>query len=141
MSIVDEQEVSERLELGDFKDRQCLTISEVAQMLSKKKEEVEQEQTDYINDVFDKSLTYARRFGGGLSVETTMAIKSALGRATVTLKDSQERRKLQPFQIAQLANLMPGDAEEAATLIPSLKAFDETEIGNLLKDLESLKGI
>jgi len=133
---------SEQLDLGEeFKDKICLTVSEVAHMLIRKKEELEKEpQSDYINDVFDKSLTYARRFGGGLSEETTKAIKSYLTRVKLTTKTS-ERKNLQTFEVAELANLMPGDAEEALTLIPSLREFEEKEVEKLLKELESLKGI
>ncbi|KAF0975268.1 hypothetical protein FDP41_006020 [Naegleria fowleri] len=137
---MEDTEDAERLELGDFKDKTCLTISEVAHILQRKKEELEKEQSDFINDIFDKSLSYAKRFGGGLSYESSLDIKTTLARQTLALKDSQDRKKLVSFQIAQLANLMPGDAEEAITLIPSLRVFDESEIEKILKDMETRKG-
>ncbi|KAG2392835.1 hypothetical protein C9374_011560 [Naegleria lovaniensis] len=137
---MEDTEDAERLELGDFKDKTCLTISEVAHILQRKKEELEKEQSDFINDIFDKSISYSKRFGGGLSYESALDIKTTLARQTLALKDSQDRKKLVSFQIAQLANLMPGDAEEAITLIPSLRVFDESEIEKILKDMETRKG-
>ncbi|KAL9643990.1 hypothetical protein ABK040_005458 [Willaertia magna] len=136
-----DNEDAETLNLGeDFKDKNCLTISEVAFILSKKKEEMEKEKSDVINDVFEKSLHYAKRFSGGISSETKEAIRKYLARVTL-MNQSGEKKKLHPFQIAQLANLLPGDAEEAQTLIPSLQEYSSSDIENILKELESLKGI
>ena len=42
--------------------------------------------------------------------------------------------KLHQFEIASLSNLLPGDVEEATTLIPSLQQkFNETEIEEILR--------
>ena len=47
---------------------------------------------------------------------------------------------LHKFEIAQLINLCPENAEEAKALIPSLESkIDDEELDNLLRDLHNKK--
>jgi hypothetical protein len=50
---------------------------------------------------------------------------------------------LEPFEVAQLGNLCPGDAQEAKALIPSLampdRDIDNTRLTELLEQLNSFK--
>jgi DNA-directed RNA polymerase subunit F len=50
-----------------------------------------------------------------------------------------ERYPLHSFEAAQIANLCPETAEEARTLIPSLRGQDEHQLQALLDDLAKLR--
>ena len=46
---------------------------------------------------------------------------------------------LKPFELVQLANLCPTDADQAKTLIPSLQNRDDDQLQVMLNELASLK--
>ena len=46
---------------------------------------------------------------------------------------------LQHFEIAQLVNLVPADAEEAKSLIPSLHSREDYALNDLMADLNALR--
>jgi DNA-directed RNA polymerase II subunit RPB4 len=49
-----------------------------------------------------------------------------------------KRKSLFPFEIASMANLFPGSAEEARTLIPSLAdKLEDSEIQEILDDMKA----
>ena len=54
-----------------------------------------------------------------------------------------EKFGLAPFEVAQLGNLCPGDAQEAKALIPSLamadREIDNSQLTELLEQLNSFK--
>ena len=52
------------------------------------------------------------------------------------------QRKLHKFEIAALANLCPETAEEAKTLIPSLKnKIDDDELQKILEDIQTKRSL
>lgn len=126
------EEDAARLELGpEFHQEngaQPLFLSEVAHLLNfhgKKKDEYEPE----LNPVLDKSLKYARRFGQLQKPEQAIAIRDQLMKI---------EPKLHPFEIAQLASLMPGDANEAKAIVPSLVGrYDDDVLNEMVKNMNA----
>lgn len=75
-----------------------------------------------------KSLEYAERFG---QLENTVQ--------AINVRDqlSAVKPELHPFEIAQLASLMPKDAEEARAIIPSLAdRYEDDQLNTILKDMD-----
>ena len=58
-------------------------------------------------------------------------------------RDLEKHPGLDPFEVAQLGNLCPKDAQEAKTLIPSLnmphRDFDNSALSELLEQLDSFR--
>jgi hypothetical protein len=50
-----------------------------------------------------------------------------------------KKRNLAEFELASLANLLPETAEEAATLVPTLKKLSEDELNQIVNDLMVLR--
>lgn len=75
-------------------------------------------------------------------------VRAPLGRVARLLSSPRLLRDLEtfglePFEVAQLGNLCPGDAHEAKTLVPSLdmpgRQIDNTRLNELLEQLNSFK--
>ena len=58
-------------------------------------------------------------------------------------QDLEKHPGLDPFEVAQLGNLCPEDAQEARALIPSLdmerREIDNAQLTEILEDLNSFK--
>lgn len=77
--------------------------------------------------VFIKTLNYARRMSRFKNRETIRAVRAIF-----------TEKHLHKFEIAQIANLCPENAEEAKALVPSLEnKIEESELEEVLKDLQS----
>jgi DNA-directed RNA polymerase II subunit RPB4 len=84
-----------------------------------------------INPVLKKAHDYAERFDVFKSAESAMAVRNQL---------EGVRPELHPFEIAQLATLVPETAEEAKAVIPSLaKKFDDDELQDVLNGLSTFR--
>lgn len=82
------------------------------------------------NPILAKSHAYAKRFDRLKTEDNTKAARRLLGDLEVNLH---------PFETAQLASLMPETAEEAKTIIPSLKdKIDDDVLNDALENLDSL---
>lgn len=134
VQLVPEQEDATTLQLGeDFSSEkaQPLTISEVFILLSRKRDmmrELEGPRADEFSSVFKKFLEYVERFDRYKGLEAATNVRNLL----------QRYDNLDPFEMACLANLCPADAEEAKTIIPSLKhKIDDSSLNQLLQDLSS----
>lgn len=122
-----------QLELGEEfnnPEAQPLFLSEVAHLL---KLQVDGKKgTDYepdLNPVLKKSLEYAGRFGQLTSTEQAIAVRDQL---------TKVQPQLHPFEVAQLASLMPKEAEEAKAIIPSLKdRYDDDVLNEILKNMDA----
>lgn len=123
------------LELGpEFSPEkaQALFLSEASYLLQKK---VEQHQTATlqgdINPVLKKAFEYAERFDTFRSADTAMTVRAQLSKIIPPLH---------PFEIAQLATLVPSTADEAKVIIPSLAdKFDDDKLQDILQGLNRLK--
>lgn len=75
--------------------------------------------------VLNKTLAYVNRFNTYKGMQSARDVRKTLA-----------ARQLEPFEIAALANLTPGDADEAKTLVPSLTSrFDDEEIEAMIEEL------
>ncbi|GAA5933551.1 uncharacterized protein JCM15063_001345 [Sporobolomyces koalae] len=102
--------------------KNTLTISEVKVIL----DTIEQDkQPD--NSVFKKTLEYVDTFARFPTPEVSDAVRSSL-----------PEEQLKFYEIAQLINLCPADAEEAKALIPSLK-LDDDILQGYLTDLAMIR--
>lgn len=81
-----------------------------------------------MNRVLRKSMRYTSRFDSIQNQENTVEVRELLEKV---------QPALHPFEIAQLASLVPKDAEEAKAIIPSLaRTFENEDLNKILKDLE-----
>uniref|UniRef100_A0A1I7U5U7 CSD_1 domain-containing protein n=1 Tax=Caenorhabditis tropicalis TaxID=1561998 RepID=A0A1I7U5U7_9PELO len=86
------------------------------------KDEIEE-----MSEVFIKTLNYARRMSRFKNRETIRAVRAVFS-----------EKHLHKFEVAQIANLCPENAEEAKALVPSLEnKIEESELEEVLKDLQS----
>jgi DNA-directed RNA polymerase II subunit RPB4 len=111
---------------------QPLFLSEVAFLLGKT---VEQHSSaafrGEINPVLKKAYNYAEKFDAFKSAETAMSVREQL---------SGVKPELHPFEIAQLATLVPETSEEAKVVIPSLaNKFDDDVLQDVLNALATLR--
>jgi DNA-directed RNA polymerase II subunit RPB4 len=119
------------LELGpEFvpEKAQPLFLSEASYLLERK---VEQHQSASfqgdINPVLKKAFEYAERFDAFRSGDMAMTVRDYL---------SKVEPALHPFEIAQLATLVPEDADEAKVIIPSLRdKFDDDKLQEVVSGL------
>lgn len=122
------------LELGPEFDQsagaQPLFISEVAHLLNMQVEAKKaQDQESTINPVLMKSLQYTQRFKQLESTEQAIAMREQLVKV---------EPELHAFEIAQLASLMPKEAEEAKAIIPSLAdRYDDDVLNEILKNMDA----
>jgi DNA-directed RNA polymerase II subunit RPB4 len=121
------------LELGpDFtpEKAQPIFLAEAAFLL-KNKIDQHQATTSFpgdVNPVLKKSFEYAQRFDTFQSGEVAMHVRQRLG-------DGVEP-PLHPFEIAQIASLVPGDADEAKAIIPSLRdKYADDVLQRMLNDI------
>jgi DNA-directed RNA polymerase II subunit RPB4 len=79
--------------------------------------------------MFSKTLDYVSQLSPMNNPETVKEVRKLL-------KDTE----LEPFEVAQLANLLPEKAEEAKSLIPSIQARqDDDDLQQVLNELQNLK--
>ncbi|KAE9555140.1 hypothetical protein FO519_001635 [Halicephalobus sp. NKZ332] len=128
-----EEDASELKFPPEFDREGCdaLLISEVFLLLDHRRRQGEQkEEIEDISEVFLKTIDYCRRLSRFKTRDTIRSV-----RAIFTACNN-----LHKFEIAQLINLCPENAEEAKALIPSLESkIDDEELDNLLRDLHNKK--
>lgn len=119
-----------KLEFGaefDEQKGQPLFTAEVLQLLKLHKEKNQHVQVN--NRLLEPSLEHCERFG---QIETTDA--------AIMVREQLQKvePRLHPFEVAQLASLMPKDAEEAKAIIPSLAAnYDDDVLNEILKNMDA----
>jgi len=149
-----EAEDATNLNFGDVfgaKDAIPLMISEVQfllearQAMNAKKEDEEGTELE-MQEAFQKTLTYAQRFGQFGNKEKVKEVRKLL---------QKEDLQLHKFEQAALANLCPENTDEAKTLIPSLGLpggsadgewqreleVDETELDETIENLQAYRKI
>ena len=125
-------EDASKLNLGiEFSDEKAtpLFLAEVAPLLRNKIERDRIEEAD-MNPVLRKTLVHLERFDQIQSQEVAVDVRRLL---------ESTDPKLHQFEITQLANLLPNDAEEARVVVPSLKDKfeDDTKLGDVIKALNN----
>ncbi|KAL7271210.1 RNA polymerase B [Rhizina undulata] len=123
---------SETLDLKDFTNSSCITHSEASHMITYllTNRRIPAPRNDSFLQVQRYFTTFAR------VKDTTM-----LYAVNFFLRTKQKEWKLANFERAQLGNLFPRNAEEAKTVIPSIKKkIPDAELDEILKELEKLRG-
>jgi len=123
----------------EFEAARPLALPEVRAILAARREKQEEEEGAAAPPppLQAKALAYAERFD---------AIRSAV-RAHEAEAALVARGLLSPSEVASLINLMPGTADEAVALIPSLGAADraadlpEAVLQEVLDELQTYKGL
>uniref|UniRef100_A0AC34QGK0 RNA polymerase Rpb4/RPC9 core domain-containing protein n=1 Tax=Panagrolaimus sp. JU765 TaxID=591449 RepID=A0AC34QGK0_9BILA len=128
-----EEDASELRFPPEFEGNNCdaLLISEVFLLLDHRRRQSEQkEDIEDISEVFVKTIDYCRRLSKYKTRDTIRSVRSIFSSLSF----------LHKFEIAQLINLAPENAEEAKALIPSLESkIDDEDLDNKLRDLHNKK--
>lgn len=110
---------------------QPLFLSEVAFLLQKSVSQHGEVVNSEVNPVLKKAHEYAQRFDPFKSGDTAMAVRDQL---------ADVKPGLHPFEIAQLASLVPDSSEEAKLIIPSLAdKYDDMQMQEILNGLNTLR--
>ncbi|EGO22350.1 hypothetical protein SERLADRAFT_339075, partial [Serpula lacrymans var. lacrymans S7.9] len=91
-----------RLHWSEFNNAGCLLISEVKYLLENRDKDAPD------TAVYNKTLEYVKTFTKFNTTDSASAVRETLRREPA----------LTQFETAQIANLCPGDAEEAKSVIP-----------------------
>eukprot|EP00054_Salpingoeca_dolichothecata_P003143 m.25544 g.25544 ORF g.25544 m.25544 type:complete len:140 (+) comp13579_c1_seq2:43-462(+) len=104
--------------------------AEVQLLLEARKNLDEDDETESnLAPMFQKTLAYCERFGHFKNTEAVKEVRNVL-----------VDKGLHSFEQAALANLCPENADEAKTLIPSLKdRIDDEELAEILQDIQSFR--
>ncbi|KAL9228278.1 hypothetical protein vseg_003874 [Gypsophila vaccaria] len=132
----EEEENAAELKLGsDFMKEKCLMNGEVALILERRLEQMQQLSEDAINgmpQVFEKSLHYVKKFSRYKNPDAVRQVREIL-----------TRHQLAEFELAVLGNLCPETVEEAISMVPSLKDkgrnISDDSIDKMLNDLALVK--
>jgi len=133
---------SSKLEIDAvWKHAQCLNICEVEQFL--RVPFVQSEGMGTTKPHLQMAYTHAKRFSKLRDTHAQQELKMALEDWEATMnataiggREPTESR-LAPFEQAQLVNLVPGDVDEAVSLIPSLDRFSPVDLGAVLDIVSS----
>lgn len=137
-----EGDVTELFLGKDFEDATALSNAEVAIIMKQYQANQKKEGKD-VSNVFERTLSCAKRFSGTKdpvdNVAAVTELRKALqgARFTVEGEDGIEVNVgLEPYEVIALANMTPETVEEAMTLIPSLGSrFTEVDVEELLNIL------
>ena len=132
--VMEEEDASE-LKLGhDFVKAKCLMNAEVAIVLQRKYEQLQQLADDpsaQISQVFEKSLQYVKRVSRYSNPDAVKQVREVL-----------TRNQLHEFELCVIGNLCPDTMEEAKALVPSITKrgrMDDDSIETMLTDLATIK--
>ncbi|OSX74957.1 hypothetical protein BU14_0260s0026 [Porphyra umbilicalis] len=124
-----------QLRLGVMEGEEVLMISEAAALLAKREADHAKlghtYSLDVVNGLFRPAATYCARFDRIQNKTAVLAVRD-------TFDGRGAELGLHPFEVAQLVNLMPADAEEAKAIIPSLREegkIDNDVLNGLLMEL------
>ncbi|KAM6563672.1 hypothetical protein CsatB_023670 [Cannabis sativa] len=128
----EEEENAAELKIGDeFLKAKCLMNCEVALILERKYDQLQQMSDDPLNQVsqvFEKSLQYVKRFSRYKNPDAVRQVREY---------------QLAEFELCVLGNLCPETVEEAIAMVPSIKtkgrAHDDEAIEKMLNDLSLIK--
>lgn len=128
--VLREEDAAECKFPKEFELNTCdaLLTAEVYLLLEHRRQSNEtKDEIEEMSEVFIKTLNYARRMSRFKNRETIRAVRAIFS-----------EKHLHKFEVAQIANLCPENAEEAKALVPSLEnKIEESELEEVLKDLQS----
>uniref|UniRef100_A0A0D6RA44 RNA polymerase Rpb4/RPC9 core domain-containing protein n=2 Tax=Araucariaceae TaxID=25664 RepID=A0A0D6RA44_ARACU len=132
----EEEENAAELKIGEeFLKAKCLMNAEVALILEKKYEQLQQATDDassQVSQVFEKSLQYVQRFSRYKNPDAVKQVRDVLSRYQLT-----------EFELCVIGNLCPDTAEEARAMVPTLKSkgrgLDDDKIDKMLSDLAMIR--
>lgn len=132
----EEEENAAELKIGDeFLKAKCLMNGEVARILDKKLEQLQQFSDDpssQISQVFEKSHQYVKRFSRFKNNDAVTQVREVLSRYQLT-----------EFELVVIGNLCPETVDEAVAMVPSIKSkargLDDDAIEKMLSDLSLIK--
>ncbi|KAG0588127.1 hypothetical protein M758_2G148700 [Ceratodon purpureus] len=132
--VLEEEDASE-LRLGDeFVRAKCLMNAEVAIVLQRKYEQLQQLADDpsgQISQVFEKSLHYVKRVSRYSNPDAVKQVREVL-----------TRNELHEFELCVIGNLCPDTVEEAKALVPSITKhgrMNDDSIETMLTHLATIK--
>ncbi|KAF9240710.1 HRDC-like protein [Melanogaster broomeanus] len=119
-----EEEDASALKLGaEFNNAGCLLISEVKYLLENRDKDAPD------TAVYNKTLEYVKTFAKFNTTDSASAVRETLRREPA----------LTQFETAQIANLCPGTAEEAKSVVPSLVKIDDDKLQTLLDEIQTMR--
>lgn len=132
----EEEENAAELKIGEeFLKAKCLMNAEVALILEKKYDQLQQASEDassQVSQVFERSLQYVTRFSRYKNPDAVKQVRDVLS-----------RNSLSEFELCVIGNLCPDTAEEAKAMVPSLKhkgrGLDDEKIDKMLSDLAVIR--
>ncbi len=132
----EEEENAAELKIGDeFLKAKALMNCEVALILDRKYEQLQQMSEDPMNQVsqvFEKSREYVTRFSRYKNPDAVRQVREILS-----------GYKLAEFELCVLGNLCPDTVEEATAMVPSIKSrgrgHENEAIEKMLNDLSMIK--
>ncbi|ONK81688.1 uncharacterized protein A4U43_C01F31860 [Asparagus officinalis] len=135
MSLEEEENAAE-LKIGDeFLKAKCLMNGEVARILDKRLDQLQQfsdDPSNQISQVFEKSHQYVKRFSRFKNNDAVTQVREVLSRYQLT-----------EFELVVIGNLCPETVEEAIAMVPSMKSkgrgLDDDAIEKMLHDLSLIK--
>jgi DNA-directed RNA polymerase subunit F len=96
----------------------------------RRKQGEQKEEIEDISEVFVKTIDYCRRLSRFKTRDTIRSVRAIFSACSV----------LHKFEVAQLVNLCPENAEEAKALVPSLEnKIDDEELEGLLREMHTKK--
>ncbi|KAK1867201.1 hypothetical protein I4F81_009708 [Pyropia yezoensis] len=131
----DEDAACLRLGVMDSDKVEVLMIAEAAALLAKREADHQKlghtYSLDVVNGLFRPAMNYCTRFDRIQNKTAVLAVRESFDARASELG-------LHAFEVAQLVNLMPADAEEAKAVIPSLREegkIDNDVLNSLLMEL------
>ena len=127
-----EEDADELVFPKEFKDAETLPIAEVFMLLDHRKtQNDEAEEKQELSEVFIKTLEYTRRFSKFKNRDMIASVREML-----------QQKKFAKFELSALANLVPENAEEGKSLIPSLAGrFEDEDLEQIISDLQTKRSI
>lgn len=122
----------------EFARAKCLMNAEVALILEKKVESLQENSLDplqQLSPVLEKSLLYVKQFRQYENPESVRQVREVLA----------GQHKLHEFEVCSIANLAPDSVDEVKSLIPSLAMedrdppIDDEEIEQMLSELQTIR--
>ena len=135
---MEDQQDSARLQFGSvWKNVQCLNIGEVEHLL--RTAYMQSESLGNTKPHLEMAFKHSRRFSKFKDSQSLQELRMALEdwEAPSGTCSLQTESRLASFEQAQLVNLVPMDADEATSLIPSLDRFSPVDVSSILDILLS----
>jgi DNA-directed RNA polymerase II subunit RPB4 len=128
------EEAASALKLGEFQGTHCLSNSEASILLGRVQQERQNTASRAVPllPVFTQTLRYTEKLAKFQHKDMTEHVRRVLYDASVG-------RKLEEFEMAQLANLCPETVDEAKALIPSLTSIEDEGLQSLLDQLNEAR--